>query len=88
MNGMGTTVPYSHAWKEWRRLQAWELKKLGWKQQDIAQALSVSKGAVSRWIHQASATFATFRATFPGGNQPISAGKGSGSMPRSIDVSA
>jgi transposase len=35
---------------EWRRMQAWHLKQLGWKQRDIATALGVSEGAVSRWL--------------------------------------
>jgi transposase len=37
-------------WREGRRLRAWELKQEGWKQQEIADALGVSKGAVSQWI--------------------------------------
>jgi transposase len=37
-------------WREGRRLRAWELKQEGWKQQDIAEALGVSKGAVSQWM--------------------------------------
>jgi transposase len=40
-------------WREGRRLRAWELKQEGWKQQDIARALGVSKGAVSQWIKRA-----------------------------------
>jgi len=32
-------------WREGRRIRAWELKKEGWKQRDIAQALGVSAGA-------------------------------------------
>jgi transposase len=40
-------------WREARRLQAWELKQKGWKQQDIAEALGVSKGAVSQWFKKA-----------------------------------
>lgn len=31
-------------------MRAWELKQLGWSQCDIADALDVSKGAVSQWI--------------------------------------
>jgi transposase len=50
--GMGTTAPSAHDWKEWRRLRAWELKQQGWVQQDIADALDVSKEAVSRWIRR------------------------------------
>jgi len=37
-------------WREGRRLRAWELKGEGWSQQEIANALGVSKGAVSQWI--------------------------------------
>jgi transposase len=40
-------------WREGRRLRAWELKQEGWKQQDIARALGVSKGAVSQWMKRA-----------------------------------
>src|SRR5438477_11235862 len=36
--------------REWRRMQAWRLKQLGWKQRDIAVALGVSDGAVSQWV--------------------------------------
>ncbi len=41
-------------WREARRLQAWELKQKGWKQKDIAEALGVSKGAVSQWFKKAN----------------------------------
>ena len=34
-------------WREGRRLRAFELKQQGWPQQRIAEALGVSKGAVS-----------------------------------------
>src|SRR5215211_1970542 len=37
-------------WREGRRLRAWELQREGWKQQEIADALGVSKGAVSQWM--------------------------------------
>jgi transposase len=40
-------------WREGRRLRAWELKQEGLKQQDIARALGVSKGAVSQWMKRA-----------------------------------
>lgn len=37
-------------WKEARRKRAWALHQTGWKQKDIAEALGVTKGAVSQWI--------------------------------------
>ena len=40
-------------WLEGRRRRAWELKQQGWKQQDIAAALGVTKGAVSQWVRRA-----------------------------------
>ncbi len=43
-------APKKADWREERRKRAWELKKQGWKQKDIAMALGVSEGAVSQWI--------------------------------------
>ena len=40
-------------WREGRPLGAFELKQQGWSQQEIANALGVSKGAVSQWIKRA-----------------------------------
>jgi transposase len=40
-------------WREGRRLRAWELHQLGWKQKDIAVALGVTQGAVSQWLTRA-----------------------------------
>ena len=40
-------------WREWRRMRAWRLKQLRWKQRDIAAALGVSTAAVSQWLAQA-----------------------------------
>jgi transposase len=40
-------------WREGRRLRALELKRKGWKQRDIADALGVTKGAVSQWMKRA-----------------------------------
>lgn len=37
-------------WREARRLRAWELHQKGWQQKDIAEALGVTRGAVSQWI--------------------------------------
>ena len=44
-----------HDWKEGRRLRAWELSQQGWKQREIAEALGVSKGAVSQWLSRVKA---------------------------------
>ena len=40
-------------WREGRRLRAFEFKQQGWSQQRIAEALGVSKGAVSQWMKRA-----------------------------------
>lgn len=40
-------------WKEKRRMRAFELKKNGWKQTNIAEALGVTDGAVSQWMSRA-----------------------------------
>src|SRR5512143_2117772 len=45
--------PDPEDWREWRRVQAWRLKQLGRKQRDIAVALGVTEGAVSRWVARA-----------------------------------
>lgn len=36
--------------QEWRRLRAVELDRLGWLEVDIAEALGVHKGTVSKWL--------------------------------------
>jgi transposase len=41
-------------WREGRRLRAFELKEQGWNQNEIAQALGVSEGAVSQWMRRAT----------------------------------
>lgn len=40
--------------REWRRFQAFRLHELGWHAVDIALALGVSKGNVSRWLAMAA----------------------------------
>ena len=37
-------------WREGRRLRAFELKRQGWNQREIARALGVTEGAVSQWM--------------------------------------
>ena len=54
MDLMGKTLSSQATdWREGRRLRAFELKQEGWKQKDIADALGVSKGAVSQWMKRA-----------------------------------
>jgi transposase len=43
-------APKKADWRAERRKRAWELKQAGWKQQDIAEALGVTEGAVSQWM--------------------------------------
>lgn len=44
-----------HDWREWRRLRAWDLSLANWAPADIAEALGVSRPAVSRWLAAARA---------------------------------
>src|SRR3954470_23037211 len=37
-------------WRQWRRMRAWDLSQDGWAPCDIAEALGVSRPAVSRWL--------------------------------------
>jgi transposase len=42
--------PLDRTVREWRRFRALHLYKSGWLEVDIAQALGVTKGTVSRWL--------------------------------------
>jgi transposase len=42
-------------WREMRRVRAWELKQSGWQPSKIAEALGVTRGAVSHWFKKAEA---------------------------------
>jgi transposase len=52
---MSTTEAGPHDWKEGRRLRALELSEQGWKPIRIAEALGVTRGAVSQWLTRARA---------------------------------
>jgi transposase len=56
-------------WKEARRFRAFDLKQAGWSQQEIAEALGVTKGAVSQWMSavKADGVDALFARPHPGG---------------------
>ena len=46
---------YARDWQEKRRECAYELGQQGWQQKDIAEAVGVSNGAVSKWLARAPA---------------------------------
>jgi transposase len=48
-----TTKAPPHDWQEGRRLRALELQEEGWKAIRIAEALGVTRGAVSQWLKAA-----------------------------------
>jgi transposase len=43
-----------HDWREWRRMRAWELSQHGWAPCAIAEALGVSRAAISQWLSAAA----------------------------------
>jgi transposase len=47
-----TISKHATNWHEGRRLRGWELKEEGYSQQQIADVLGVSKGAVSQWMER------------------------------------
>jgi transposase len=48
--GRAAKKRYAREWQEKRRERAYELSEAGWSQKAIAEALGVSKGAVSKWL--------------------------------------
>lgn len=51
--GMSTAEAPAVDWKEGRRLRALELHEGGWTGKRIAEALGVTRGAVSQWLKRA-----------------------------------
>src|SRR5262249_20236207 len=50
---METSHPIPPECRDWRRFRALHLKRRGWYQRDIAEALDVSEVSVSRWLADA-----------------------------------
>jgi hypothetical protein len=66
-------------WQTRRRLQALALHNKGWKQKTIAEALGVTKGAVSQWLKRARGLAPTEQA------QVLQVKKSTGRPPRLTD---
>lgn len=47
---MDADEPKPQDWREGRRKRAFELRELGWRDAQIAEALGVTRGAVSQWF--------------------------------------
>lgn len=69
---MGRKQFSTPGWKEVRRLRALELKRDGWTYHEIAEALGVTKGAISRWMAAAGS----------GGEQALRARPRKGAAPK------
>jgi transposase len=60
------------SWHEGRRQRAWELHLQGWTQQQIAEALGVTQGAVSQWLtHATTQGVAALQDHPPPGRPPL-----------------
>jgi transposase len=58
------------SWREWRRFRAVQLKREGWYQRDIAEALGASEVTVSRWLARARAGGLEALRAHPGPGHP------------------
>jgi len=67
-----TKTEQPNDWREARRLRAWALHQKGWKQVAIAEALGVTRGAVSQWMKKAETE----------GVEALRSRKGGGPKPR------
>src|SRR5262249_38287100 len=56
-------------WREARRKRALELKEQGWTPRQIAEALGVSRAAISKWVHRKASNGEAWRAK-PRGHRP------------------
>lgn len=63
-----------HDWREARRLRAWELREKGWRPARIAEALGVTRGAVSQWFKRAdeAGVAGLYRRKAPGAKRRLS----------------
>src|SRR5262245_2298197 len=67
---MEATQPIPPECLEWRRYRALYLKRRGWVQRDIAEALDVSEGALSGWLARARHRGPEARRAGPGAGRP------------------
>jgi transposase len=67
---MSSEQRVGHEIVEWRRLQAVELDRMGWLEVDIATALGVNKGTVSKWLAIAEAEGVEALRTHPAAGHP------------------
>jgi len=58
-------------WKVERRKRAWALYKSGWQQNEIAEVLGVTRGAVSQWIKRAQEGGEEALNTLPRTGRPV-----------------
>lgn len=63
-----------HDWREARRLRAWKLREKGWRPARIAEALGVTRGAVSQWFKRAdeAGVAGLYRRKSPGAKRRLS----------------